>query len=154
MYTLLFFSFFVYSLLFTRVTSIQKRVLYSAALHFLPALKVHHIVLFSNDKGNKVYAIDFTPINQTSFSTLSKLLLGKNVPAEIRMIHLDGSHFLDTDERLIEKWIKKNDDLRNANANANANVNVNIKIDGWKSEMNLYTHNCQHFSKWAIKMTD
>jgi len=146
MNTLLFFSFFVYSVLFTRTMSIQTRILYSSALHFLPALKLHHIVLVSNNDGNKVIAIDFTPINQTSFSTLSKLLLGFNVPAEIRMIHLDGSHFLDTDETLIEKWIKKNEILSNAHAIAS------IKMDGWNSDMNLYTHNCQHFSKWATDM--
>lgn len=123
--------------------SIQMRILYSSALHFLPALKLHHIVLFSNSAGNKVYAIDFTPINQTSFSTLSKLLLGKNVPAEIRMIHLDGAHFLDTDENLIDKWIKNNEN----------SVFVNtIKINDWHNEMNLYTHNCQHFSKWAMSL--
>lgn len=122
-------------------SQIQSRILYSAALKFLPALKVHHIVIFSNLSDNKVYAIDFTPINQTSFGTLSKLFLGQNVPAEIRKIHLDDSHFFDADEFLIQQWIEKH---------KNGVSTESLKIKDWNAEMNLYTHNCQHFSKWIM----
>lgn len=137
------FTFIAYSVLFTDAF-IQTRILYSSALHFLPELKLHHIVLFSNSTGNKVYAIDFTPINQTSFSTLSKLLFGYNVPAEIRMIHLDNSHFLDTDDSLLDQWIQKS---------KNSVYISTIKVDDWNNEMNLYTHNCQHFSKWVTSLS-
>ena len=125
-------------MLFTDSISLKTRILYSCALHFLPNLKLHHIVLLSNSDNNKVYAIDFTPINQTHFSTLSKLLLGYNVPAEIRVVYLEESQFLDKDEKLLEKWVKNKDIVKTKN----------INIDNWNNEMNLYTHNCQHFSKW------
>jgi hypothetical protein len=116
----------------------QTRILYSAALNFLPKLKLHHIVLLSNTDNSKIYAFDFTPINQTSFSTLSKLFFGYNVPAEIRVVYLEDSHFFDNDEILFQKWVKNKDIVSNKN----------IKIDEWNNDMNLYTHNCQHFSKW------
>ena len=123
---------------FMSAISFKTRILYSAALNFLPELKVHHLVLLSNSDNNKVYAIDFTPINQSSFVTLSKLLLGYNVPAEIRVVQLKDSHFSDNDEILIQKWVENKDIV----------TTKNIKIDNWNNEMNLYTHNCQHFSKW------
>lgn len=129
LYILIFPAYFISAITF------QTRILYSAALNFLPQLKVHHIVLLSKMDENKVFAIDFTPINQTSFVTLSKLLLGYNVPAEIRIVQLKDSHFLDNDEILFQKWVENKD-------------MVFIKIDDWSNEMNLYTHNCQHFSKW------
>jgi len=123
-------------------TIFQTRILYSGALNFLPRLKLHHIVLLSNMDEKKVFAIDFTPINQTSFVTLSKLLLGYNVPGEIRVVQLKDSHFLDNDEILFQKWIKNKDMV----------FSTNIKIDHWNNEMNLYTHNCQHFSKWITSV--
>ena len=128
-------------MLFTDSISVKTRILYSSALHFLPNLKLHHIVLFSNYHDNKLYAIDFTPINQTYFSTLSKLLLGHNVPAEIRVVYLEDSRFLDKDEKLIEKW-ERNKDI----------VYTTYTSDSWNNNMNLYTHNCQHFSKWITSL--
>lgn len=144
-------AFFTYSGLITEVKSIsnmipiQSRILYSSALHFWPALKIHHIVLFSNHNGDKVVAMDFTPINQTSFTTLSKLFLGYDVPAEIRVVYLKDSYFLDTDSLLIDKWAKNIQNMKSIEY---------VKIDEWKSEMNLYRHNCQHFSKWANTLVD
>ena len=128
-------------MVFTDAISVQTRILYSSALHFLPNLKLHHIVLCSNYQDNKVYAIDFTPINQTHFSTLSKLLLGHNVPAEIRVVYLEDSQFLDKDEKLIEKWEKNKNIVYSTYTSKN-----------WNNKMNLYTHNCQHFSKWITSL--
>lgn len=134
---------YLYLILFRHeyASSIKTRILYSSALHFLPILKLHHIVLCSNYYDNKVYAIDFTPINQTYYSTLSKLLLGQDVPAEIRVVYLEDSNFLDKDDDLIKKW-ERNKEI----------IYSTYTCDSWNNKMNLYSHNCQHFSKWITSL--
>ncbi len=36
------------------------------------------------------YALDYSPINQSSFLTLAKMIIGMDVPAEIRVRWIDG----------------------------------------------------------------
>jgi hypothetical protein len=106
----------------------------TAIFHFLPQLKLHHIVLVNQDKD--VLAIDFTPINQTYPATHIKLALGKNVPAEIRVRKIK--------EWNMEEWTK----AQSIDINA-VSVLANMDKKEW-TKMNLYRHNCQHFSKEFI----
>lgn len=106
-------------------------------LHFLPQLKLHHVVVI---KDKSMYAIDFTPINQSEFFTIGKLFLGQNVPAKIRVIPLQNSSF-DNEESLIAEW-------NHLRENSYTYDNVSL-FKGWKNDsMNLYFHNCHHFSEF------
>ena len=106
--------------------------------HFLPQLKLHHIVLINQDKD--MLAIDFTPINQTQPKILLKLASGQNVPAEIRVRKIK--------EWDIEEWSK----APSIDINA-VSVLENLDKKKW-TKMNLYKHNCQHFSKELVKTFD
>jgi len=100
-------------------------------------IKLHHIVLV---KKEKLLAIDFTPMNQSNTKTLLKLLVGKNVPAEIRI-------------RSISNWSLSEWSVSNGNSLLNTTEILNeickINETQW-TYMNLYNHNCQHFSKELI----
>jgi len=98
-------------------------------------IKLHHIVLVKKDH---LLAIDFTPINQTRIRTLLKLFIGRNVLAEIRIRPMSNW--------TLDEWSKTPSLLNNTEV-----LNKICKID--ESQwiyMNLYNHNCQHFSKELI----
>ena len=87
--------------------SLGYRVLHSAILGFLPDLKLHHLVVLSPISNNKksvdTYVIDFSPLDAGSPSTLFKLALSMNVPAETRLrVIRNGSGM--TDEEFIGAW--------------------------------------------------
>ena len=123
---------------------------YAAILNFAPMLRVHDIIVFHDNSGIKT--IDYTPINQSNPDVLMRLLIGKSVPAEIRLRKMA--------EWNLEEWyglpnIGVSDiddiDLRNK---------INTVIDGWNhnnnidSGMNLYKRNCKHFSNFVIRNFD
>lgn len=71
-------------------TVASTRVIHSAILGALPWFEVHHIVLLQDKENPQIAcAIDFSPSNQKP-ETLSKLLLGQYVPAEVRVNWLSG----------------------------------------------------------------
>lgn len=72
-------------------SKVESIVVNSPVLDFAPWLELHHIVLLK-DKSNPgiICAIDFSPLDQTNPNTIKNLLLGKSVPAEIRVNWLDG----------------------------------------------------------------
>ena len=116
----------------------KYRIQTTSIFHFLPQLKLHHIVLINDDKD--MLAIDFTPINQTNPVTQIKLAFGKNVPAEIRVRKMK--------EWNLQEWSKAPlIDIKTVS------ILENIDIEDW-TKMNLYKHNCQHFSKELIKTFD
>jgi len=134
-------------------------VLKSAIVSFAPDLKLHHIVTIT-DKNLKTYAIDFSPINQSLPKTLLKLALGHNVPAETRVRQIPYS---ENECELLENWIVQNDKINSHSDSERKSVQVLsaikdqelkqklLHLRSWKSTMNLYTGNCQHFSKYAVK---
>lgn len=125
----------MYKLLFYAASII--RILKTPMLEFLPQLKLHHVVVLK--ENSSMYAIDFTPINQTSFQTMKKLFLGHSVPAEIRIVPIYNASFHD-EKSLIKEWEKS------------IVREKRIYIEGWNNEtMNLYEHNCQHFSRFIMK---
>jgi len=82
-YTILFFLLYIVSN--HSHPQITFRILQSSVLHFIPAIKLHHIVLLSDKPEHYLYTLDFTPINQTHRATLLKMLFARSVPAEIRL---------------------------------------------------------------------
>ena len=138
----------------------KYKLLKTSILNFLPFLKLHHIVLISSK--NKIYSVDFSPINQSSPKTLLKLFFSKKVLAEIRIrvfenISLDNSNYY-----IIEKWsnltkLKYNESLELSKTVFNEIDDVDLKniikkIKLYNTYMNLYNNNCQHFSKYVIQL--
>ena len=134
--------FFVYLILFFFLFSgngFRTRIIKTAILNFAPDFKQHHIVII--EEYNRIlYAIDFTPKNQSSLETLANLALGRDVPAEVRVKYITNTDFYD-DEKIIEQWLNKL-----------CIKNPFPQLENWDSSMmNLYTHNCQHFSSFLKK---
>ena len=89
-------------LLYIVKSHIFLKILQTSILHFIPSIKLHHIVLLSDKPEHHLYTLDFTPINQTQRSTLFNMLLGRNVPAEIRVRYII-TNIINTDE-IIQQW--------------------------------------------------
>lgn len=122
----------MYKLLFYAASII--RILKTPMLNFLPHVKLHHVVILK--ENSSIYAIDFTPINQTSFQTMKNLFLGHSVPAEIRIVPIYNASF-ENENALIKEW------------ETSVVREKRFYIEGWNNEtMNLYNHNCQHFSNF------
>lgn len=154
------FIYILLNLFFFVVCKLQMRVMKTSILHFLPQLKLHHLVLISKmDKKNDVYTIDFTPINQTHHRTLSGLLLGKNVPAELRLRRIKNTNICD-DKKILQIWDSNMDEKKSRKLSKSVYNSIQDKeikqvISGFllweesKQYMNLYTRNCQHFGNYA-----
>jgi hypothetical protein len=176
------------------------KILKTPILNFLPQFKLHHIIVIPEYNNKSIYAIDFSPINQTHKNTLLKLLFAQNVPAEIRIRHINLSKYNLTynsyndnsynDKILINIWHNNNlrevltheivdkkgqkfDTIKLHVKEKNSQYqnylesqlisdqvfkkikNKKIKkfitnIKTWNTSMNLYTHNCQHFSQYIL----
>jgi hypothetical protein len=117
-----FFALFVLSL----YHGYQYRILRTPILFFYHGLRQHHIVIVDEKT-----AIDFTPVFQNRADTLVKLFFAMNIPASVRVrdfpnmdSHIDPATLDAPLLDIIERWNK--------------------------TDMNLYTHNCQHFSHFFI----
>ena len=157
---LLFFSLKSAAILHTKVIKCQ-------ILSFLPEqFNAHDIFVFSLDKKRSplysptVYTLDYTPINQPHISTLLKLFIGARVPAEIRLREIPGITINET-KTIFDEWSRMTDSskisyeqsLQMSEFVASGVTDIEIKeiinkAYKWDLKMNLYTHNCQHFSKY------
>jgi hypothetical protein len=153
----------------------------TAILHFFPSIKLHHIILLSDNPNHHVYTLDFTPINQTNITTLVKLLLGQNVDAEVRLRYIkmdnegdictgsgscSGSGSCNSNNEIDNAFVEKWSSMNNLNEKMSKQLSENTynDIDNkqlqhiikssflWHEYMNLYYHNCQHFSKYIYKI--
>jgi phage FluMu protein gp41 len=138
--------------------------LYSSVIPFLPQLKAHHIVLISTQQKNNAYTIDFSPlpIDSSFMQAQLYLLFAGNVQGEIRVRHIENAYSKD-DKEIISEWEKVNDLYSNGNGDISQKLSNQViasikdadvitlldKIKKWNTTMNLYTHNCQHFSKFV-----
>jgi len=156
------FQFFEILLLISIVKShLSFRILQTSILHFIPAIKLHHIILLSDNPKEHLYTLDFTPINQTHTSTLIKMVLAQNVPAEIRLRYITTN--IENIDTIIEKWDKMNKLYGISSKQLTNDFYTKIKNEDikniieqsfeWKEYMNLYTHNCQHFSQYVKNIT-
>lgn len=117
------------------------KILKTSMVDFLPVLNLHHIVILK--EKSSIYAIDFRPIDQHEVQTLKNLILGKHLPAEVRIIPILNSSF-DNEEALLNEWNSEREKSRNP-------ITLPI-LDGWKCDtIHLYKHNCQHFSRFLKK---
>jgi hypothetical protein len=120
----------------------MPRVLYTPVFPFLPNIKQHHIIIVPGSH-NSAYAFDFTPVNQNSIMTQLDLLFGKNVPGEIRILHIpDATGDLDT----VESWETIKGKPRSRKISDGKIIKLIKRTESWNTNMNMYTHNCQHFS--------
>jgi len=145
---------------------INVNIIHSSILKGVPQLKLHHIVVLTTTTTTKEketetetetesIALDFTPINQPSPVTLLKLLAGINVPAEIRIRQTNEN--ITNINSIIEniclqhdEHISKQISLQTVQNVKNVDLNNTLyKILQWETYMNLYTHNCQHFSHFV-----
>lgn len=140
---------------------ITYRVLYSSALHFIPFIRQHHIFVFTDKPQYYVYTLDFSPFNQKNASTLIRMLLARNVPGEIRLRQVITN--IENDNFIIEQWNKMNsvDAMTSWKLSKNVynkirNTQIKAIVDKslkWQPYMNLYKHNCQHFSRFVKNIT-
>ena len=137
------------------------KILKTSILNFAPFLKLHHIVVISNKNiSNKIYTVDFSPINQTLPKTLLKLFFSKKVLGEIRIRVFENISF-ENNSYIIEKWSNLTNLTYNESLELSEKVFNNIddidlkniinKIKFYDNYMNLYKNNCQHFSKYVTR---
>lgn len=117
------------------------KIIKTPIFSFWPYINQHHVVLMDN------YAIDFTPVEDNS---IWKLLFGKNVKGEVRLRHLSDrfQKYNESKSRMIS--INTYHSIKNRKLK---NVVKQLFVWGENCSMNLYTHNCQHFSSYAKKIT-
>jgi uncharacterized phage-associated protein len=108
------------------------------------------------------YIVDFSPVNQTIY-TMTKLLFLQSIPAEIRIRHIGSLEKYSSKKDIINHWHSVNSKLTAYESQlltdkTYENINDEFikekmsKIIKWDSHMNLYYHNCQHFSSF-VKQT-
>ena len=138
--------------------------------------------------SKRAFAVDFTPLDQGNPKTLLKLLLGQNVPAEIRVKEMPIGSLIVSRDLILHKFrfnrfllvdaadyttsdtIKSlwtcyslgNEHVCNLqhgvvdwSAPSQEDLDRSKKFikriqRKWDCSMNLYTHNCQHFS-WFVQ---
>lgn len=141
----------LFFILTSTVYSIRYRIINTPVLWNIECINFHHIVIVSN-RNNDLYAVDFTPIEQTPIKSKIKMLFNADVPGKVRIRHITGIDFTD-DTSIIESW--KND--KNMDYNKVYREIRDKEIRGimkraleWPDHMNMYTHNCQHFSRFIM----
>jgi hypothetical protein len=88
------------------------------------------------------------------------MLVAKNVPAEVRLRYIEST--IENNEIIIQKWdnmnkvdehisMKLSNSVYNKINNEQLKNIVNIAFK-WSPYMNLYNHNCQHFSKYVANI--
>jgi hypothetical protein len=144
---------------------IAFKVVSSKVLNFIPWLELHHVVFLSPSvqSSTSVFAVDFTPIDQTRPETITSLLKGQWVKGEIRVRYLENASLKDM-KRLKEQWSCLQHLTNKESASSiisisefQSNDTEKMKVLNvikrmartWKSDMNFYSHNCQHFSDYA-----
>ena len=152
-YKLLFFLLYISSY----HSHITIRIIHSSILHFAPSIKLHHIVLLTDKPKNYVYTLDFTPINQTYPSTLLKMILAQNVPGEVRLRYIETN--MENNETIMQKWSNMINMDEYGSAELTKTIynkiydgqikNIVARAFTWSPYMNLYNHNCQHFSNYV-----
>jgi hypothetical protein len=144
------------------------KVIHTSILNFVPQLKLHHVVVIPEADNKNIYIADFSPINQTNLYTLTKLIFGFSVPAEIRLRHINLSKFnltlnnidnIVNHKFLIDTWYNTTTPNYILSQKVTDQIFKKIKnkkiknfiahIKKWNSSMNLYSHNCQHFSSFV-----
>ena len=134
---------------------------------------MHHIIaVLPNRKDDVlprgVFALDFTPIDQSNPNTILKLLAGKNVPAEVRVRYINSVIPIEINEKIKETWsqictiynplqskeiteLTLTDPIEEEDMKYGQKMveRISRKWGGTNPTMNFYNRNCQHFSKFC-----
>lgn len=131
------FFLFVLCNLTVMMDSLRTRIVKTAVVNFAPSIKQHHVVVI--EQYNRIlYTLDFSPLEQSNPRTLADLVTGQDVPSEVRVKFISGVDFHD-DDGIIEQWLSR--------SSVSHDSSLFPILRTWQnSTMNLYTHNCQHFS--------
>ena len=123
-----------------------------------------------SSSASGAFAIDYSPFDQTNLETVLKLLKGHSVPAEIRVRWVPNSSRLKDLKQLKKTWAcmgpAGNLELEELNDNLKAIVDADEMAEDyklllkviervqrkWSCSMNLYNHNCQHFSSFVTQL--
>ena len=152
----------------------QTKIVNTPIFYYLPKISLfHHIILTTKNKDidrmKDVYIFDYSQQAKLNPFTILKLVIGCSVPSEIRIIHFPEIN----DTTLIDDWYKKtslpNDfrktliKLNNENklmtcpflsffksSNYKNDDNIDKIIKTSSKPFNLYTNNCQTFSKYFV----
>jgi hypothetical protein len=124
----------------------------------------HHYLLVDGKEG--VYVVDFSPIIETNVAlTRIQLLLGRAVPAEIRLRYVHGLTSKDDKQIMQSHEVQNIADPEQSRAYTEKNYNeiredkIRVFLDIIRANcsnnytMLLYQYNCQHFSREALKFS-
>jgi hypothetical protein len=118
---------------------------YTAIVNFIPNLKLHDVVIIHKIDSKSIYTIDYTPTNQVNL--LQDLLIGKNVPAYIRFRKMNSWD--------LNKWYQTKPISIDEIYDYNLRKKLLTILNEWNKKemngMNLYNHNCKHFSHFIMK---
>ena len=162
----MYFLLFLIFVLLKQGIQINLNILYTPIFGYAPKVKLHHIVvlhekytpLFFHNRVNltEIYTLDLSPMNQSLLRTQFRLFLGKSVPAEIRIRHIRNV-VVNDELAIIEEWnrlnqvsIAKSKELSETTFRNIRNPNIKRfirEIRKFNDSMNLYSWNCQHFSR-------
>jgi hypothetical protein len=157
---MIYFILFTFCLLIGNATKIVTRILKTPITGISKNPQLHHVVLISNT--HDLYTIDFSPMRSQIISpekTAIDLFLARYVPGEIRVREIQNCTF-EEDRKIIDLWNKSNNvtTLVSLHQTISAIQTMNDTflrekmmyiIQHWDTSMQLYTNNCQHFSRYA-----
>jgi len=160
-------GFVIFLLLTTPSFSLIKtKVINTPILSFIPELKLHPIVTLTDCKFSprELYIVDFNPVPVTENSERSKivnLLMGKNLPGEIRIRKIKDGNLL-SEDKIVEVWNKMNE-ISAEESNTLNEITFNKikskeikrlveKSREWTPVANLYSRNCRHFCQFFLKI--
>jgi hypothetical protein len=156
----MFFFFIFFVLIITNALKNKNYIYYkeyAAIVNFFPNLKLHDIIVIyplkkSNSISNSVnniITIDFSPSIENNENMIFNLLIGNNVPANIRIKSLSSWN--------LENWYNTPSLPIHEIPDYKLRQNILSIQNKWKkyykkgNRMNLYNHNCKHFSNFVIQ---
>jgi len=152
----MFFFFIFFVLLITNAIKIKNFAFYkeyAAIVNFFPNLKLHDIIVIYPLKNynsvNNIITIDFSPSIENNENLILNLLIGNTVPANIRIKSLSTWN--------LENWYNSPSLSIHEIPDYKLRQNLLSIQNKWKkyykkgNRMNLYNHNCKHFSNFVIE---
>jgi hypothetical protein len=133
-------------------------LLFQLSTPFLLSPELHHVVFLSASSKTHmgVFAVDFTPLDQSNLATISSLLRGKWVSGEIRIRYMADASIQNM-KRLKDKWScltcvglqEQTDEPDSVPLEVKLNEDL-VQLYNIVSKLKRsYTHNCQHFSEFV-----
>eukprot|EP00601_Ochromonadales_sp_CCMP2298_P002806 CAMPEP_0173170412 /NCGR_PEP_ID=MMETSP1141-20130122/1219_1 /TAXON_ID=483371 /ORGANISM="non described non described, Strain CCMP2298" /LENGTH=151 /DNA_ID=CAMNT_0014092295 /DNA_START=202 /DNA_END=657 /DNA_ORIENTATION=- len=140
--------------------ALRVSIIPGPVVEVLPFLKLHHFVVVESmaDEGEGAYILDFSPADKRSPFVLMRMLLGKDVPARLRTEYIPcrdrvalaiASDLMDVADSAGSKATTRKDSIDTNPDMINA---LRIIRQEWNGPINLYTRNCQDFSRFVREL--